>query len=190
MPRALPAVCIVLFFALETQVFGWDYDPRVDPVLGSSVFLSNGVLEPTREAVVVPGFWRGEPSEDSYDYYLVLLTAPATREKRDALRGLGAEIIEYYHYNSYIVRLPSESLSRVGNNSVIAWYSLWHPWYKLSDELRSSTGTGRGRCYPPSIGESCRLSPLAYKSWVCCIQWGVQQRTVCATNDRSGRDAR
>ncbi len=110
-------------------------DLRTDPIVGSTIFLHADTLEPLREPVVVPDSWRVSPPE-GYDYYLVLLQAPASRDARMRLRAKGADLIDYIPYNSYLVRIPTGATEEILEDEAVVWWSLWHPWFKLHPRLR------------------------------------------------------
>ncbi|MCU0610997.1 MAG: S8 family serine peptidase [Candidatus Eisenbacteria bacterium] len=115
-------------------------DLRSDPVMGTTVLLRAGTFEPTRLPVTVPDGWRGTRAPD-YDYYLIMLQPPATRTGREALRGCGAELVEYIPYNTYLVRLPDHSLPVVQSHPLVAWSTLWHPWFKTQPCLHDRVGS-------------------------------------------------
>ncbi|MBN1425145.1 S8 family serine peptidase [Candidatus Fermentibacteria bacterium] len=114
-------------------------DVRSDPVLGSTILLHSGTLEPTRVPVSVPEAWRGVAAAE-YDYFIVLLFPPASRAERQALRDMGAELIDYLPHNAYIIRLPLTSLRALESSSVV-WFDLWHPWFKLPPNLHGRDGS-------------------------------------------------
>ncbi len=126
-----------LVFGLVSMAAATGSDDRFDPVLGATVMLKTGTLEPTRTEVSVPRAWRGE-AKDDYDYFLVLTDGPATREARAALRAAGAEIVDYIPHNTYLVKAAAEALERIRTD--VRWLELWHPYFKLHPELRGRRG--------------------------------------------------
>lgn len=130
---------MILALVSVMAMAGWAEDLRSDPVMGSTILLRAATLEPTRSPVTVPEGWRGTPGDD-YDYRLILLPAPATKAHRAALRDRGIDLIDYIPYNAYIAKVPAQARQAL-ESAPVRWSSIWHPWFKLSPELRDKSGS-------------------------------------------------
>ncbi|MDJ0798859.1 MAG: S8 family serine peptidase [Calothrix sp. MO_167.B12] len=75
------------------------------------------------------------------NYILVQTSAPLNRDQKNQLVNLNAQILEYVPENTYICRYTSSDLDAVRNLPFVEWTNIYLEGFKITPQLRSSSGT-------------------------------------------------
>jgi len=87
------------------------------------------------EPDVDPWLRAPEPTERAEAYYLVQLSGPPTDDRKDAVVGVGGDLIAYMPDWTYIVRLGPAEAARLADLSDVSWFGPYHPAYKISPTI-------------------------------------------------------
>lgn len=125
--------------------------------LDTRVMLRDG--QPSvRESMPQPGFGLSATSDS--ELYIVQFKTISLPEWRDALNAVGAQLLWYLPHNAYIAHVPSPVLPAVRALDVVERVERFHPWYRLSSEVRDWLAA------PGPSGEARRLRVSAF-------EWGA-----------------
>ncbi len=76
----------------------------------------------------------------SQGYYIVQFVDRTQQVWKDSLRALGATFLEYIPNNAFIVFMPPGIESAVRQLPYVRWLGLYHPAYKIEQDLLQNTG--------------------------------------------------
>ncbi|HEV2845796.1 MAG TPA: S8 family serine peptidase, partial [Thermoanaerobaculia bacterium] len=111
------------------------------------------VLVPDARQVRVPGFRfdplvEGEPEVAPHlradatrpGFRLIQVAGPARDSWLSRLEGAGARVLQYYPHNTYLVWSGPAAANAVASLDFVRWQGLFHPAYKVNEDLRRRTG--------------------------------------------------
>jgi hypothetical protein len=78
--------------------------------------------------------------EGSDGRYIVQFIGPVKEEWKTALRNLGAEVGHYLPYNSFIVKMNTQTISKVSDLRFVQWVGVFQPAYRVRPSLWDSEG--------------------------------------------------
>ncbi|HEX9943028.1 MAG TPA: S8 family serine peptidase [Thermoanaerobaculia bacterium] len=103
--------------------------------------LHAGAVEPGRPAPAVPAAL-AQPADGRL--FLVQFRTLGLPEWRDALRGLGAEVLQYFPFNAHIVRMHPSLAPQVAALEFVERVEPYHPYHRLEPGLRDWLASGSG----------------------------------------------
>jgi subtilisin family serine protease len=113
------------------------------------------IPEVTLHTVAMEGFEidtrEGEPALpaglhiDEYEFgsdgrYIVQFIGPVKEEWKIALSNLGVEVGDYLPYNSFIVKMNTQTLDKVSDLRFVQWVGVFQPAYRVRPSLWEQTG--------------------------------------------------
>jgi len=72
--------------------------------------------------------------------FLVQFRGPVSKNAYRSLEARGAEIIQYYPNNAYLIRVPQDKKQAVQSFDQLQWFSDFHPAYKAPQALLNQKG--------------------------------------------------
>ena len=70
-------------------------------------------------------------------YYIVRTTGPGVSAVKQRMLGLGAEVLSYVRYYSFIVRMDGKTVDSVAGLGEVEWIGAYRPEHRISKELRA-----------------------------------------------------
>jgi hypothetical protein len=78
--------------------------------------------------------------EGSDGRYIVQFIGPVKEEWKTALRNLGVEVGDYLPYNSFIVKMSTQTINEVSDLRFVQWVGVFQPAYRVRPSLWDSEG--------------------------------------------------
>ncbi|HEX7185616.1 MAG TPA: S8 family serine peptidase [Thermoanaerobaculia bacterium] len=125
------------FSAARDGAGAWD-EPRA---IQTALRLHAGAVEPGRPLPSVPASLALPPEGRLFLVQLRTLSLP---EWRDALRDVGAEVLNYFPFNAHIVRMHPALVQTVAGLDFVERVEPYHPHFRLEAELRDWLSGGAG----------------------------------------------
>lgn len=115
---------------LHARAEGLDLEPMEENIgLGAYRF------DPAGGPPALPARFRDDSSGSEPRYYLVQFRGPMRDEWVASLRGTGVQPIQYVPDNAVLVRATPSQIARASRAPEVRWSGLYHPAYKLGDDL-------------------------------------------------------
>ncbi len=106
------------------------------------VSFSNGIIFDTRDGEpALPNDLHVEHQDSGY--FLVQLTGPVYQHWIEELNNGGVRVTGYIPKYTLIVCANQENLAHARSKPFVRWAGIFHPAYKIENELTSATGHGR-----------------------------------------------
>ncbi|HEV8580425.1 MAG TPA: S8 family serine peptidase [Thermoanaerobaculia bacterium] len=109
--------------------------------IDTALRLRVGTIEPGRPTKAVPP---GLTLTADGRLFIVQFRTISLPEWRDALRNLGAEVLNYFPLNAHIVRMPPSLVPQVAGLDFVERVEPYHPSYRLEAELRDWLASENG----------------------------------------------
>jgi hypothetical protein len=108
---------------------------------GPLIRLQSATFAPLAGEPALPGGLRVERYQNGVrGYYLVQFKGPIQEEWKQAMEGLGGELLDYVPDFAFIVRMDEPTRYQMQRLPFVHWVGLYHPAYKLHQDLEGLTG--------------------------------------------------
>jgi hypothetical protein len=78
-------------------------------------------------------------ADDESGYFLVQMDGPITEAAKDAVRGTGADLLDYIPNYAFIVRANNAQMNAIQKQRAVVWTGDFHPAYRLDPRLREQS---------------------------------------------------
>ena len=110
----------------------------------AEIKLNYAQFDPCLRLPNIPTGLTRKPEAGRPDYFIVQLTGPVTQAMTDALRKVGAELLDYIPDYALLVRATPEAIDNdVRKLDFVRWVGLYHPAFAVSPLLRGVSGNLR-----------------------------------------------
>jgi hypothetical protein len=104
-------------------------------ILEESIGIGGFRFDPGRETPSVPALFSDDNEGDEPRYYIIQFRGPVREAWISALRQAGPEPVQYIPDNAFLVRATPAQMRTLRRRLEVRWSGLFHPAYKLSDDL-------------------------------------------------------
>ncbi|HEX8151706.1 MAG TPA: S8 family serine peptidase, partial [Thermoanaerobaculia bacterium] len=104
-------------------------------VVEENVGIGRFRFDPERESPSLPASLADHEDGPEPRYYIVQFRGPIRDEWAANVRAAGIETIQYVPDNALLVRATPSQLARASRGPEVRWSGLYHPAYKLADDL-------------------------------------------------------
>ena len=130
---------------------------------GYTISLTTAKFDPLKE---------GEPNiplslkakETGTTYYIVQFKGPIFRDWKKQIKKAGAEILAYIPHFALIVKMDKNIKQKIEKLHFVRWVGLFHPYYKISPDFKSSSPPNPRGTYTQSKGWQNWFDPLYINS--------------------------
>ncbi|EKD28711.1 MAG: peptidase S8/S53 subtilisin kexin sedolisin, partial [uncultured bacterium] len=103
----------------------------------NAILLKVGAFDTSKGAVSLPSELKYNESDfkGKEIYYIVQFAGPVLIDWKNEVEYYGAFLKDYIPNNSFLVRMTPETKTQIGTLSYVKWIGLYHPAFKMSNEL-------------------------------------------------------
>lgn len=110
----------------------------------SKIFLKTGTFDPLVSPPKVPKSLQDMEKVTGHEYYLVQFNDHVTETTKKRLRSMNVDLIDYIPVNTYLLRMPPQTLAEVKTLPWVRWTEVFRPFFKL-DPTIGKRGTKKER---------------------------------------------
>jgi hypothetical protein len=127
-------MCTMTFITMMEVQGTADFNDNANPVF---IRLNKDVFDPLQDNPELSGDLKISVSQG---YHIIQFMGPIHQDQRFDLEDCGAVILEYIPDYAFLVKMNHTIESRIRSIPEVRWVGLYHPGYKIHDELNYKTG--------------------------------------------------